>query len=176
MRWNFNEYAILAKSFSFWLAFLQRDLTWGSNVSLSSKWIPISFLYLLLQMAVSPMLIWISCVESVRRCDFCGFAFRRSLVNRLKKVFETFSRSCNTLFKLDDWGVLSSAQFAISTSGKIWNKSQRNMLNNNRPSMDPCRTLKRISDHKLYDPFSFTLCFYLIKYECNSFREGVSTP
>ena len=30
---NFKEYAILAKAFSFWLAFLQRDLTWGSNVS-----------------------------------------------------------------------------------------------------------------------------------------------
>ena len=54
---NFKEYAILAKAFSFWLAFLHRNLTWGSNVSLLSKWIPRSFSHLLLEMAISPMLI-----------------------------------------------------------------------------------------------------------------------
>ena len=40
---NFKEHAILAKAFSFRLAFLQRDITWGSNVSLLPKWIPRSF-------------------------------------------------------------------------------------------------------------------------------------
>ena len=54
---NFKEYAILAKAFSFWLAFLQRDLTWGSDVSLLSKWIPRNFSHLLLEMTISPMLI-----------------------------------------------------------------------------------------------------------------------
>ena len=54
---NFKEYAILAKEFSFWLAFLQRDLIWGSNLSLLSKWKPRSFSHLLLEMAISPMLI-----------------------------------------------------------------------------------------------------------------------
>ena len=107
---NFKEYAILAKAFSFWLAFLQRDITSGSNVSLSSKCIPRSFSHLLLEIAISPMLILISCVEFVR-CDFSGYAFRRLSINHLNKVFKVFSRSCNTLLKfmLDEWGVLSSA-------------------------------------------------------------------
>ena len=42
---NFKEHAILAKAFSFCLAFLQIDLTWASNVSLLSKWIPRSYLH-----------------------------------------------------------------------------------------------------------------------------------
>ena len=102
---NFKEYVILAKGFSFWLAFWQRDFTWGSNVSLLSKWIPRRFSHLLLE-----ILIWISCVEFVR-CDFSGFAFKRLSVKHLNKVYETFSRSCYTLFTfmLDEWGVLSSA-------------------------------------------------------------------
>ena len=50
------------------------------------------------------------------------------------------------------------------------------MFNNNGPSIDPCGPLKRISDHKLYVPFNFSLCFCLVKYECNSFREEISTP
>ena len=50
------------------------------------------------------------------------------------------------------------------------------MLNNNGPSMDPYETPKRISDHELYVPFNFTLCFCLVKYECNSFTEEISTP
>ena len=54
---NFKEYATLAKACNFWLAFLQRDLTWGSNVSLLSIWIPRSFSHSLLEMAISPMLI-----------------------------------------------------------------------------------------------------------------------
>ena len=37
---NFKEYAILAKAFSFLLAYLQRDLTWSSNVRLLSICIP----------------------------------------------------------------------------------------------------------------------------------------
>ena len=108
---NFKEYAILAKAFNFWLAFLQKDLTWGSNVSLLSIWIPRSFSHLLLEISISPMLILISCAEYVRRCDFSGFSFRRLSVNHLNKVSEIFPRSCNTLFKfmLDEWGVLSSA-------------------------------------------------------------------
>ena len=123
-----NEYAILAKAFSFWRAFLQRSymglkcqfiikmdtqklfrITAGdgnfTNVNLN-------FLcYVRKKMATSPMLIWISCVELVRRCGFARFAFRRLSVNHLNKVFEFFSRSCNTLLKfmLDEWGVLSSA-------------------------------------------------------------------
>ena len=100
---NFKEYAILAKAFSFWLVLLERDLTRGSNVSFLSKWIPRSFSHLLLEMAILPMLIWISCVEFVRRCDFSGFAFRKLAVNHLNKVFEFFSRSCNTLFKFVRW-------------------------------------------------------------------------
>ena len=50
------------------------------------------------------------------------------------------------------------------------------MLNNNDPSMDPCGTQEIISDHELYEPFNFTICFRLVKYECNSFREGIPTP
>ena len=117
------------------------------------------------------------CSVRKRRCDFFVFAFRRSSVNHLNKVFEIFSRLSNTLFKfiLDEWGVLSSASFAISTSGKNWNKSHRNMLSNNGSSMEACGTPKRISDHELYVPFNITLCFRLVKYECNSFREGIST-
>ena len=33
---NFKEYEILAKAFNFRLAYLRRDLTWGSNISLLS--------------------------------------------------------------------------------------------------------------------------------------------
>ena len=77
---------------------------------------------------------------------------------------------------LDEWGLLSSAELAISRSEKNRNKSHRNMLNSNGPSMDPCGTPRIISDHELYVPFNFTLCFHLVKYECNSFKEGISTP
>ena len=42
--------------------------------------------------------------------------------------------------------------------------------------MEPCRTPKIISDPKLYVPFNFTLCFPLVKYECKSFKEGISAP
>ena len=56
---------------------------------------------------------------------------------------------------------------------KIKNK---NMLKDNGPSMGPCRTPRRTSDHELYVPFNFTLLFPLINYECNIFREGISTP
>ena len=37
---NFKEYAMLGKSFSFLLAFCQKDLIWGSNVSLLTITIP----------------------------------------------------------------------------------------------------------------------------------------
>ena len=67
---NFKEYAIPSKAFSFWLAFLQRDLTSGSNVSLLSKWIPRSFSHLLFEMVIQPMLIWVSCDEFVLRMLF----------------------------------------------------------------------------------------------------------
>ena len=72
--------------------------------------------------------------------------------------------------------VLSSAELVISRSGKNWNKSHRNMLHSSGPSMEPCGTPKIISDHELYVPFNFTLCFRLVNYECNSFKEGISTP
>ena len=49
------------------------------------------------------------------------------------------------------------------------------MLSNNGPSMEPYGTPKRISDHELYVQFNFNLCFRLVKYECNSFKEGIST-
>ena len=61
---NFKKHAILAKAFSFWLAFLHRDLTRDSNANLLSIWIPRAFSHLLLEMAISPMLIWISCAET----------------------------------------------------------------------------------------------------------------
>ena len=95
-----------------------------------------------------------------KKMCFSGFAFRRLSVNDLNKVFEIFSRSCNTLLKfmLDKWGMLSSVQFAISTSELNWEFQTR------------------ISDHELYVPFNFTLSFRLVKYECNSFIEGISTP
>ena len=44
---SFKEYEILAKAFSFWLAFLRRDLTWGSDISLWSVWMPRRFSHLL---------------------------------------------------------------------------------------------------------------------------------
>ena len=77
---------------------------------------------------------------------------------------------------LVEWGVLSSMYLVISRSGKNWNKLHRNMLNSDGPSMEPCRTPKIISNHKLCVPFNFTLCFHLVKYECNSFKEGIFTP
>ena len=55
---------------------------------------------------------------------------------------------------------------------KSWNNSHRNMLNCIGPSMEPCRTLKKVSDYELSVPFNFTP-FRLVKYECNSFTEGL---
>ena len=52
---NFKEHAILAKAFSFWLAFLRIDLTWGLDVNLLSIWIPRSFSHLLLEMTLPSM-------------------------------------------------------------------------------------------------------------------------
>ena len=46
------------------------------------------------------------------------------------------------------------------------------MLKSSGPSMEPCRTPKLISEHKLYVPFTFTLCFHLVQHECNRFKEG----
>ena len=129
---NFKEYVTLAKAFSFCLAFLQWDLTWSSNVSLLLIPIRRSYSHLPLEMAITSILTRISCVEFERRCDFSEFAFRRlsvndlnksvnhlnksvndlnESVNHLNKIFDIFSRSCNTLFKfiLVEWGVLSSA-------------------------------------------------------------------
>ena len=95
---NLKEYLIIKKAFNFWLAFLQRDLT-CSSWGLLSKWMPARFSHLLLEMAILPMLTWISCVEFVRRCDLSGFAFRRLSVNYLNKVFATFSCMIkNTIF------------------------------------------------------------------------------
>ena len=104
----------------------------------------------------SPNVIWISCVEFVRRCDFSGFAFRRLLLNYLNKVPDIFSRWCNTLFKFMwvEWGML-----VISRSWKNWNKSHRNMLNSIGPSMELCGTAKIISNHDLFMTFNFSLCF-----------------
>ena len=106
---NFAEYAVLAKSTSFWLAFLHRNLTWGSNGSWLSKWISRSFSHLLLEMTIPSILIWISCVYFVGRCDFSGFTFRRLSMNHQSKVLEIFPRLCNTLFifLLVEWGLLS---------------------------------------------------------------------
>ena len=117
---SFKEYTILAKALHFWLASLQKDPTWGSNVRFSSIWIPRSFSDLLFDMAIPPMLIGISFTEFVRRCDFSGFTFRRFSVKHLNKVFDFFSRSCNTLLKfmLVEWGLLSSALLVISRSEK----------------------------------------------------------
>ena len=136
---NFKEYAVLAKLFSFWLAFLQRDLTWGSNFSLLLILITRSFSHLLLEMAIPPMLIWIYLVVYLRRCDFSGFAFRRFSMKHLKKRFDYLSRLRNTLFKfmLSEWTVLSSGWLAISRLGKNWNKLHRHMLNSNDPSINP---------------------------------------
>ena len=82
LRSNFKEHAILAKAFSFWPAFLQRDLTWGLNVNLLAIWILRSFSHLLLEMAIPSMLIWIFCVEFVKWFDFSGFVFRRLTVKQ----------------------------------------------------------------------------------------------
>ena len=49
------------------------------------------------------------------------------------------------------------------------------MLNSTGPSMEPWGTPKIISDHEMYVPFNFTLCFCLVKYHCNSFKEGIFT-
>ena len=76
---------------------------------------------------------------------------------------------------LVEWRLLLSVQLVMSRSGENWNKSHRKMLNSNGPNMEPYGTPKLISDHKLYVPFSFTLCFRLVKYECNSFKDSVYT-
>ena len=49
------------------------------------------------------------------------------------------------------------------------------MLNSKGPSMEPCGTPKISSDHELYVPLNSTLYFRLVKYEYNSFKEGIST-
>ena len=49
------------------------------------------------------------------------------------------------------------------------------MLNSIGPSIEPRKTLKKVSDYQLYVPFNFTL-FHLVKYACNSFKKGISTP
>ena len=54
---HFEENAILAKAFGFWLVFLQADLTWDSNVTFLSIWIPRGFSYLILEMTIPPILI-----------------------------------------------------------------------------------------------------------------------
>ena len=48
------------------------------------------------------------------------------------------------------------------------------MLNSNFSSVEPCGTPEIISDHQLYMPFNFTLCFRVVKYECSGFKEGIS--
>ena len=39
-----------------------------------------------------------------------------------------------------------------------WSKLHKNMLNSNGPTMEPCGTLKTISDHELHVPFNS--CIY----------------
>ena len=46
------------------------------------------------------------------------------------------------------------------------------MLNSNGPIMEPCGTPKIISDHELYVPFNFTLCFRLVKKESVVLKKG----
>ena len=98
-------------------------------------------------------------------------------MNHLNKVFDFFSRSCNTLFKfiVVEWALLSSAELIMSRLGKNWSKSHRNMLNSNSPTIEPCGTPKIIY-HELYVTSNFNLCLLLVKYECNSFKEWISTP
>ena len=56
-------------------------------------------------------------------------------------------------------------------------ESHRNILKRQHgPSMKPGVCLMIISDHELYVPFNFTFCFRLVKYECSSFKEWISTP
>ena len=101
------------------------------------------------------------------------FAFRRLSGNHMNKAFDIFSRPCNILSKFMsvEWWLL-----VILRSGKTLNKSHRSMLNSNGISIEPCGTPKMISNNEPYVPFNFTLCFRLVKYECNSFKEGISTP
>ena len=137
---NFAEYAVLAKSTSFWLAFLHRNLTWGSNGSWLSKWISRSFSHLLLEMTIPSILIWISCVYFVGRCDFSGFTFRRLSMN-LRVKYLRFFLDC--VIPYSYFYQLSGDYYHLST----WNKSQKNMLNSNGLSMEPCGNPKIISDH-----------------------------
>ena len=135
------------------------------------------FSHLLLEIVVTPMLIWVCCVEFITKCDFSRFAFRRLSVNHLNKIFDIFYRSYNMLFKfmLVEWRILPSAWLLISRSGKHWIKSHRSTLNSNVPSMKPCGTPKIISDLELYVQLNFILCFLLVKYGCNSSKERIST-
>ena len=139
-------------------------LTWGSNVILLSILIPRSFSRLLLGrdehsnfsycVRKTMWLIWIS-------------------VSYLNKVLYYFSRSHNTLLKFYvSWAVgVIICVVGNSRLGKNWNKSYKNVLNSSGLSIEPCGTLKIIPDHELYVPFTFTLCFRLVKCECNSFKK-----
>lgn len=75
-------------------------------------------------------------------------------------------------------GLLSSTHLVISRLEENWKKSHRNMLNGSRLSMESYGTPKTISDHKLYVPFSLTLCFRLgascVKY-CSTIFRAVAT-
>ena len=155
-----------------------REILHGTQTSTCyNKWIPRSFPHLLLEIAIPTMLIWISCVVFVKIRDSSGFAFRRFSVNHLNKVLNLFlDRVKHLIQTYVSWvgSVITGVVGAISRSEKNWNKSHINMLNNNGPSMDPCGTLKIISDNKLYVPLNFNLCFRLVKWECNSFKEGIT--
>ena len=41
--------------------------------------------------------------------------------------------------------------------------------------MEPCRTPERILGDELFVPVNFNLCFCFVKYERNSFKEGISS-
>ena len=93
---NLKEYTVIAKALSFC-----REILHGPQMLACYKYgYPKAFPHLLSEMAIPPVLIWISCSGFVRRCDFSGFSFRRLLVNHLNKIFDICYRSCNTLFNL----------------------------------------------------------------------------
>lgn len=161
---GFKQYAILAIAFSFWLFFFTERPYMGSKFHMDTF------------------------TTGDRHCTDVNLSFcqkmwlfhvpiRRLWVNQLNNLFDSFSRLCNIFFQIHVSSVGSVIICVVGNIqiGKNWNKSHRNMLNSNGPSMKPCEAAKIISDDELYVPFNFTLCFCLVKSEGNYFKEGIST-
>ena len=128
-RWtDFKQYAILAIAFSFWLFFFTERPYMGFKFRMDTH--------------------MDTFVTGDRHCTDVNLSFcqkmwlfhvpiRRLWVNQLNNLFDSFSRLCNNFFLIHDSSVGSVIIYVVGNIQieKNWNKSHRNMLNSNGPSM-----------------------------------------